>query len=465
MTEKRAAGERTRRTSIKKLRAACFTRLLTVLVAAVFVAGCGGGTSTTYAVATSAPPAVAINAPEILSSTSARLSWSMSASPKFHSYKLRRSTSPGVTESSTLVAAISGAAQTSRDISGLSSAATYYFKVYVCDSAGLCSGSAEVSVRTSERLTALQTVDANAEGAFQNGCFCRVFHRSSTNRFVVTFSSGLAEDPYNAYKEYGAGFGAPVASGAFRTVFGGDYAAAMVADYYYLLTGGPGGWLLIKYDPAWNEVASVSVPVDLPVEKNNDQMLAYVNGLLVASSLHHDPDEPSDFEGTHHRFYTTNLVYQGKRILKDVRHVNGSSMLFADGAYHLFSSESWHGQLLSLSYDSNWNFIGSRELTSDGGRWPQGALRIGDIYYVAYVTDAANPPAGIKLAALDSDWNLLETVRVFDDPDFLTASDRPWLFHKDGVLYVSYDVATFSDPGRVENRDWTCHIKSYRINY
>jgi hypothetical protein len=389
----------------------------------------------------------------------------MSGSANFHSYEIRRATSPGVSESSTLAATINNASQTSRDISGLSSATTYYFKVYVCDAAGLCSGSAEISARTTERLTALQTVDANAEGEFQNGCFCRIFHRSSTNRFIVTFSSGLAEDPYNAYKEYGAGFGAPVASGAFRTIFGGDYAAVMVADYYYLLTGGPGGWLLIKYDSAWNEVASVSVPVDLPIEKNNDQMLAYVNGLLVASSLHHDSDDPADYEGTHHRFYTTNLAYQGKRILKDVRHVNGSSMLFAGGVYHLFSSESWHGQLLSLSYDSNWNFLGSRELTSDGGRWPQGALYLNGRYYVAYVTDAAHPPAGIKLAVLDSDWNLMETARVFDDPDFLTASDRPWLMHKDGVLYVSYDVATFSDPGRVENKDWTCHIKSYRINY
>jgi hypothetical protein len=328
------------------------------------------------------------------------------------------------------------------------------------------SGSGTALAASAELLTMEESVSVTPDEEYPNGAFCRIFHRPSTGRLVVTFSSGLPENSYYAYKEYSADLRETGARGTFRKRFGGDYAAIMVDDDYFLLTGGPGGWDLEKYAPDWTLTASRRIMLDESVEKNNDMMLAFANGFLDASSLYHDRMIPGAHEGTHHRFYDTELEYQNRLVLEDSRHVNGSSLMYVNEQYHLFSSDGWFGNLKVLQYDSSWNYLGERLVTGGQGRWPQGSAFHDEKYYVAYVGErhGANDPGGIRIAILDSEWNLLDIVRAYDNPDHVTFADRPWLLIYDGTLYVSYDVATFTEPGRIENRDWSCRIKAYRIS-
>jgi fibronectin type 3 domain-containing protein len=125
----------------------------------VFVFDQGGlstGSNEVSAATLNVPPqAVTLNAPTGVTETSLTLSWGQSPNADFASYKIYRSTSAGVTTSSTLVATITVKATTSYTDTGLTGNTTYYYKVFVNDTTGLSTGSNEISVSTDVAPTAV----------------------------------------------------------------------------------------------------------------------------------------------------------------------------------------------------------------------------------------------------------------------------------------------------------------------
>lgn len=79
---------------------------------------------------------------------SATLSWTKNQSQSFSSYKLYRAETSPVTESGTLAANIADENQTTFTDSNLLSKKNYFYKIFVCNTAGQCTGSNEVSVQT-----------------------------------------------------------------------------------------------------------------------------------------------------------------------------------------------------------------------------------------------------------------------------------------------------------------------------
>ncbi len=86
-----------------------------------------------------------LNVPFNITATSLDLSWSQSSKTNFAYYKVYRSTSPGVTLSSTPVNTITSKTHTTQTVTGLTKDTKYYFKVYACDTSDKCTASNEVS--------------------------------------------------------------------------------------------------------------------------------------------------------------------------------------------------------------------------------------------------------------------------------------------------------------------------------
>jgi hypothetical protein len=96
----------------------------------------------------------------------------------------------------------------------------------------------------------------------------------------------------------------------------------MVGNTYYFLTGGrKDTWTLKKFDPVtWTLLGETLMQRDPQKELGNDQMLAYVNGMLDASGLHDmagidqqereqiDPSKPRR-DPTKRRGYTPPVLY------------------------------------------------------------------------------------------------------------------------------------------------------------
>lgn len=89
-------------------------------------------------------PAVTLSPPSNVTYKSATLSWTQSVEPAFGAYKLYYSTSPGVTEGSTLAETIDDIFTTSATIDSLTENVHYYFKVFSYNSNLVSSGSNEV---------------------------------------------------------------------------------------------------------------------------------------------------------------------------------------------------------------------------------------------------------------------------------------------------------------------------------
>lgn len=96
------------------------------------------------------PTPVTLLDPETItdSTTSLRLSWTQNNDPDFASYKLYRSTTPGVSTTSTIVTTIPSQNTLTFVDEELQENTTYYYRLYVFDTGGLKSPSEEVSGTT-----------------------------------------------------------------------------------------------------------------------------------------------------------------------------------------------------------------------------------------------------------------------------------------------------------------------------
>jgi fibronectin type 3 domain-containing protein len=92
------------------------------------------------------PTAVTLDDPSAVGATRLTLTWSVNPDTDFHEYRIYRSTSPGVTESSVLVATIDDQELTWHDDAGIDTIGnTYYYRVFTYDVGGKSSRSNEVS--------------------------------------------------------------------------------------------------------------------------------------------------------------------------------------------------------------------------------------------------------------------------------------------------------------------------------
>ncbi|MBC8197012.1 MAG: carboxypeptidase-like regulatory domain-containing protein [Candidatus Marinimicrobia bacterium] len=98
------------------------------------------------------PTAVVLTDPSNITTNSMTLAWSRNYDSDFAAYRLYYSTSPAVTENSSLATTITDNNTNSYTVTGLSNSTTYYFKVYVMDTAQMTTGSNVVSASTSAIL-------------------------------------------------------------------------------------------------------------------------------------------------------------------------------------------------------------------------------------------------------------------------------------------------------------------------
>ena len=312
----------------------------------------------------------------------------------------------------------------------------------------------------------IRTIEVTPDNTFQTGSFSRINYVPATGNFVVTFgtthddSPGLDQGAGFAYKEYTTDMLEP---GRISTItwfpglhYAGDAGSVMIDNFYYFVdlptdTIGFEGWRRFKFDAIdWTIKDEIYIPLLLPQEKNNDPMVAYVNGLIDISSQYDSSGPPPPLEegaATHHHFFSTDLEPAGLRILNDTPHVCGSSMIFIDGIYYMVTSNAFLGDLIVMKYDANWNYLGNKMLIPEA-HWSQGLVCDGERFYVSYLSTSQRTPIyglpvhlNVHLAAFDRDWNLIEDVAVTNFlPEDNKQPGRPWIILHDHKLYISYPI-------------------------
>lgn len=345
----------------------------------------------------------------------------------------------------------------------------------------------------------VQRVEVTPDETYAYGAFCRVNFLEEEAEFFVSFGgssnivpiepgskAGGAEGGNGySYKIYSEDFEYTGETGVVANA-GGDAASVYAEGYYYFLVGAPEGWEIKKIDPTtWEEVDSVVVEMDTGHEARNDQMLAYANGLLIASSLYDEGNDSTEMDqlntdpntgyATHNRIFNTDLEILDYFILDDVPHINASYVVYANETYHYITSNALFGDLIVMQYDEEWNFLGSQTI-AEHGNWSQGAVYDPDTerFYVSYIDfgelteDGKLTPGNAPnttLGIFDKGWNSVENIAVtsFVADDF-THAGRPSVVLENGKLYVSYDVETFDPKTREENKDWQCTVDIYDLN-
>ncbi|KAA0237169.1 hypothetical protein EDM76_06930 [bacterium] len=336
----------------------------------------------------------------------------------------------------------------------------------------------------------VETVQVNT--GYPTAAFVRAFYAESKDRIVVTFGTGdytkvtmgvpggcVGAGMGYVYREYDTDMNETGDTGYFVDFSGscaaGDSASVMVGDDYYFLggaMGGPGLWRLRRFDSSWNETGIVDIRLEQRTEAMNDQMLAFAGGQLIASSLYvkdgvgtgpldQRKTDPTKGEATFQKIVTTDLEPAGERVLDDVPHINGSSLVEVDGVYNLVTSRAFFGDLLVLRYDREWNFLGEKKL-ADRGQWAQGAVYDNGRYYVVYIDTSVKGANNVVLGVYDKNWDLVSSTPVTAySPESLMGAGRPSIMKHGNRLYVSYDVESFSPQRREENKDWQGYIAIY----
>ena len=362
----------------------------------------------------------------------------------------------------------------------------------------------ETPTETSQSSTGTLTYELQKEVAvtpdetYAYGAFCRVNYLEASDEYLVTFGGSSTIVPVEpggraggaeggngySYKMYDSDFEYTDETGVVANA-GGDAASVYADGYYYFLIGDPNGWKILKIDTATREeVDSVVIEMDVQHEARNDQMLAYANGFLIASSLYDAGNvstemdqlntDPNTGYATHNRIFNTDLEQLDYFILDDTPHINASYVVFANGVYNYVTSTALFGDLIVMQYDEDWNYLGVKTI-EEHGNWSQGALYDADTerFYVSYVdfgeltADGKLSPGtttNINLGVFDKDWNLIENIVVtnfvFDDN---LRTGRPSVIMNDGKLFVSYDLVTFNETNREENKDWQCIVDVYEV--
>jgi hypothetical protein len=301
----------------------------------------------------------------------------------------------------------------------------------------------------------IKTVQVTPDADFQSAGFARVGYVPANNNLAVTFGGSFKHtmntlDGGYAYKEYTLDMHPTGKSGALYGA-GADIGGLMVGNVFYAANMDPSGWHIVKFDAvSWEKAVDIKFALDTLSEGIGDMMLAFVNGQLDVSSqtlIAGKISSPEIGAGTHHHFFTPDLDFLGKKILSDTPHITGSAMIYADSVYYFVSATAYTGDVIVMKYDSDWKYLGSKKLVSQG-HWSEGLAYDGRCFYIAYLdtrqrTETTFFPyyPNVHLAAFDRDWNLLEDAAVTDfTPSDSIFTGRPSLLLHGNRVYVSYDA-------------------------
>lgn len=323
---------------------------------------------------------------------------------------------------------------------------------------------------------------------YATGTFCRFYYDENKSEFFATFGTGqgqIGSENYIGGGEGGQGaayaYYSPDMKATGETGYyiygGGDLATNKIENFLYHLSGGKDGWKISKFDiSTWKKVDEESIKLDKN-QGGNDEMLASINGLLDASSGYGEEANGADTSNekkdptvgiyTHHNLIDESLKLVDSFVLKDVRHANGSSMIYVDDVYQFVSTTAFFGDLLVMQYDKDWKFLGSKTLI-EKAQWPQGLVydEKTERYYVAYlaVDGRASFEVQAMLAEFDKDWNLLSNTALTDYDEKYMAGRPSVMLHED-KLYVTFDKESLnsSEKETEPNKDWQCQLSVLEI--
>jgi len=338
----------------------------------------------------------------------------------------------------------------------------------------------------SELFKFIQTIQVTPDDQFLTGCFARIHYVPATDRFVVLFDGILAKpagnctDAGNSYKEYTTDMQETGKVGTFACE-PLDEGSLMVDNALYFAVihreSEQDGWHLLKIDATdWTTLIDKFHALDSPVDNPMDPMVTFVNGQLDISSQYTVKGEPPNSEtpagdyGTHHNFFSPDLESQGKMILTEPPHVNGSYMVYVEGVYYLVTSNLFDGDVLVAKYDKDWKYLGGKTLIEQA-HFSTGLVYDGQRFYLAYTDTRQRTDPGffpvylnIRLAAFDRDWNLLDDVAVTSyTPQDGKQPGRPWVILHGNRLYVSYDVDIVDPATHTEYLQWQAYVSVYEL--
>ena len=120
-------------------------------------------------------------------------------------------------------------------------------------------------------------------------------------------------------------------------------------------------------------------------------------------------------------------------------------MLYVDGIYYFVTATAYTGDLIVMKYDTNWQYLGSKELVRHA-HWSTGMAFDGQRFYVAYLDTSKHTTPGffpcIQMSTWQpstAEWNLVDDVAVTSfTPSDLQFTGRPWVTLHGNRLYVSY---------------------------
>jgi PKD repeat protein len=336
---------------------------------------------------------------------------------------------------------------------------------------------------TTSLFTYLGTAQLTPDGNFLGGGFVRIYDSPTADRVLVTFNTSLDHpegdcvDSAHVYAELTTDLGETGNTGTIACL-GGDVGSLLLGDTYYLVAmhreGDQIGWLMSSYQAgSWEPVLEHFHVLDYPREADNDPMVAPVNGQIDISSQYNASGSPPPLEvgaATFHLFFTPDLQFLEKRILEDTPSICGSSMVFVDGVYYFVTADAFFGNVVVITYDQDWNYLGVKTLLSNG-HFSEGLVFDGRRFYVAYMdTSMRTPPnslpvnLNVRLAAFDRNWDLLEDIPVTEfEWEDLRQPGRPWLLLRGDRLYVSYDCDTIDPVTHQEQRQGQAYVAWYRV--
>jgi len=328
----------------------------------------------------------------------------------------------------------------------------------------------------------VQAVQVTPDDMVADGSFIRLGYVPALDRIVAVFHTwdlvnpeegGCQEEGVHLYKVYTLDMRPVGPSTVLNCVGIGDSTALFVGNVLYDVSTwvDAGGWHVIKYDAAtWTTLAEIDYPITDPQEESLDEMIMLVNGMLDISSIVARPTQnPSIETATHHNFFTLDLQFLERRILADTENIEGSSMIFVDDKYYFVTANNMHGDVIVMTYDKDWVYLGMKVLR-ENAIWSEGVAFDGQRFYVAYMDTSLNAGTewvplytNIHLAAFDREWNFVEDLAV---TNYTVTDDveawRPYVMLHGNRLYVSYDV-TPHDP--ITRKDLMHEAQAYIVVY
>jgi hypothetical protein len=346
------------------------------------------------------------------------------------------------------------------------------------------SGSTSTSTTAAHEtmLRFVKSVAVTPVGKFAGGLFSRVGYVPGKDRIVVAFKAKLNQPESDSlyaygYREYSTNMEATGQFGIITSQNGPDVGGLFTGNDFYMAcmghdnTSNEDGWWLSKWDAVtWtSSVPSFFYPVGSG-EGIGDPMIAVVNGLIDISGKYKTAADIGPGHATHHQFFSPDLKFVAERVLSEASHIDLTSLVVADGVINLVTSTDLWGDMIVMQYDTNWHYLGEKTLKLHASA-PEGAVFDGSRFYVSYVDNSLSGTENlglrdnVRLAAFDSNWNLLDDVAVtsFSAAD-RRAPGRPSLALHAGRIYVCYDEAKDVTAGQTpEESDLQVHVAVYDL--